>query len=217
MGVGTGIGTAARPPRRTTMQPATREDAAGEGLSPVAQSFVLHWGEMGSRWGVNRTVAQIHALLYFHGRPFHAEELADLLGVARSNISTSLRELMGWNLVRVVHRLDDRRDHYETARDPWDLLRIVVRERKAREFDPTIAALRDCVADRAFAREPAETQARVRDTLQLMESLSQWTDDMLLLTPGTLTRLMRMGARIQTLLGRGKPKARRTGAARKPA
>ena len=182
-------------------QPATREDAAPR-LSAVAERFVLHWGEMGSRWGVNRTVAQIHALLYFHGRPFHAEELAELLGVARSNISTSLRELQGWNLVRVVHTLEDRRDHFETARDPWELMRIIVRERKSREFEPTIAALRECVSDREFGREAPDTQARVRDTLHLMESLSRWSDDMLSLAPATLTRLMRLGARIQALLDR---------------
>ena len=182
------------------MQPATRDQAPGTKLSPVAERFVLHWGEMGSRWGVNRTVAQIHALLYFHGRPFHAEELSELLGVARSNVSTSLRELMGWNLVRVVHRLEDRRDHYETARDPWELMRIVVRERKAREFEPTIVALRECVADRDFPREAPGTQARVRDTLHLMEGLSHWSDEMLSLAPATLTRLMHLGARIQALL-----------------
>jgi DNA-binding transcriptional regulator GbsR (MarR family) len=183
------------------MQPATRDDPAPR-LSAVAQRFVLHWGEMGSRWGVNRTVAQIHALLYFYGRPFHAEELVRAARRARSNVSTSLRELQGWSLVRVVHRLEDRRDHFETARDPWELMRIVVRERKAREFEPTIAALRECVADREFAREPPLTQARVRDTLQLMERLSHWSDEMLGLAPATLTRLMRLGARIQALLDR---------------
>ena len=112
-------------------------------LSAIAQRFVLHWGEMGSRWGVNRTVAQIHALIYLEGRPLHAEEIAATLQVARSNVSTSLRDLTNWNLVRVVHTMGDRRDHFETARDPWDLLRTIVRERKAREFDPTIAVLRD--------------------------------------------------------------------------
>jgi DNA-binding transcriptional regulator GbsR (MarR family) len=183
------------------MQPATRDDPAPR-LSAVAQRFVLHWGEMGSRWGVNRTVAQIHALLYFYGRPFHAEELSELLGVARSNVSTCLRELQLWNLVRVVHRLEDRRDHFETARDPWELMRVIVRERKARELEPTIAALRECVADREFAREPPATQARVRDTLQLLESVSRWSDEMLGLAPATLTRLMRLGARIQALIDR---------------
>jgi len=196
---------------------ATRADltdgAAGARLSPPALRFVLHWGEMGVRWGVNRTVSQIQALLYFHGRPFHAEEIADLLEVARSNVSTSLRELLLWNLVRMVHRLDDRRDYYETARDPWDLMRLVVRERKARELEPTIAALRECVDDPAFAREAPAVQARVRETLHLMESLSAWTDDMLHLPSATLLRLMRLGARIQVFLGRGRAKRREAKAA----
>ena len=196
---------------------ATRTDlpdgAAGARLSPPALRFVLHWGEMGARWGVNRTVAQIQALLYFHGRPFHAEEIADVLAVARSNVSTSLRELQSWNLVRMVHRLDDRRDHYETARDPWELMRLVVRERKAREFEPTVAALRECVADPAFAREEPGVQARVRETLHLMESLSAWTDEMLRLPSSTLLRLMRLGARITVLLSRAKSRQRERPAA----
>jgi DNA-binding transcriptional regulator GbsR (MarR family) len=180
-------------------QPARDGHAAQPRLSPLALRFVLHWGEMGSRWGVSRTVAQIHALLYLHGRPFHAEEISDLLAVARSNVSTSLRELTGWGLVRVVHRLDDRRDYYETAHDPWELLRIIVRERRAREFEPTIGALRECVTDPDFARQDASVQARVRATLQLMESLARWSDDMLRLDSGTLARLLRMGSRIAAL------------------
>ena len=124
---------------------------------------MLHWGEMGSRWGVNRTVAQIHALLYLAGRPLHAEEIAATLRVARSNVSTSLRELLHWNLVRVVHRMGDRRDHFETARDPWDLLRTIVRERKAREFDPTIGVLRECVPTRRSPRRRRDPRAPYRD------------------------------------------------------
>jgi DNA-binding transcriptional regulator GbsR (MarR family) len=189
------------------------EGAAGGRLSALALRFVLHWGEMATRWGVNRTVAQIQALLYFHGRPFHAEEIADLLEVARSNVSTSLRELQSWSLVRVVHRLDDRRDYFETSRDPWELMRLIVRERKAREFEPTIAALRDCVRDPAFAREDATVQARVRETLHLMESLASWTDDMLRLPSSTLLRVMRLGARIQSLLTRSRQKPRERDAA----
>ena len=184
-------------------------------LSPLAERFVLHWGEMGARWGVNRTCAQIHALLYLHGRPFAADEIAERLGIARSNVSTSLRELQNWGLVRVVHRLDDRRDHYETAADPWELLRIVVRERRAREFDPTIAMLRALVAEPDFERQDPATQARLRETLHLMETVAQWSDDMLRLEPGMLMRLMRMGVRIQALLGRALPRARRPGPARR--
>jgi DNA-binding transcriptional regulator GbsR (MarR family) len=182
----------------------TSGEAKPLALSAVGERFVLHWGEMGSRWGVNRTVAQIHALVYLLGRPLNAEEIAATLRIARSNVSTSLRDLVHWNLVRVVHRLDDRRDYYETARDPWDLLRTIVRERKAREFDPTIAVLRDCVADPAFAREEPGTRTRLAETLALMQALSTWTDEMLRLDTSTLTRLMRMGDKVRALLPRKK-------------
>ena len=178
-------------------------DAGPIALSPLANRFVLHWGEMGSRWGVNRTVAQIHALLFFVGRPLHAEELASTLKVARSNVSNSLRELQNWKLVRVVHRMNDRRDHFETSRDVWELFRIVVSERKAREFDPTMTVLRDCIADRGFVREDAGAQRRIEETLALMESLSAWGDEMLRLDPATLVKVMKLGARIQKLVRRG--------------
>src|SRR3979409_59385 len=154
-------------------------DGLSEALGSAGRRFVLHWGEMGWRWGVNRTVAQMHALLFLAGRPMHAEEIAAILQVARSNVSNSLRELENWKLVRVVHLVGDRRDHYETAQDPWELLRIIVRERKAREFDPTLTVLRDCVADPQFSRLDAAAQKRVRETLALMESVSGWTDEML--------------------------------------
>ena len=176
-------------------------------LTPIAQRFVLHWGEMGSRWGVNRTVAQIHALIYLQGRPLHAEEIAATLRVARSNVSTSLRDLLHWNLVRVAHRMDDRRDYFETARDPWDLLRTIVRERKAREFDPTIGVLRECVSDPAFGREDAATRARLTETLALMEAISSWTGEMLRLDTATLTRLMKMGDKVRALLPRARKRA----------
>ena len=175
-------------------------------LSPVASRFVLHWGEMGSRWGVNRTVSQIHALLYLAGRPLHAEEISEVLAVARSNVSNSLKELQNWNLVKVVHLMGDRRDHFETASDVWELFRTVVRERKAREFDPTISVLRDCVSDKAFGKEDAGAQLRIRETLALMESLSGWGDEMLRLEPETMMKVMKLGARIQKLLRAGADK-----------
>lgn len=180
-------------------------------LSPPAQRLILHWGEMASRWGVNRTVAQVHALLFLTGRPLDAEAIADALKVARSNVSTSLRELAGWKLVRVVHRIGDRRDHYLTAQDPWELFRVIVRERRGREFDPTIAALRECLADPAFAREAPAAQARIRETLALMESLSTWSEEMLKLERKTLVKLMRLGARIASLLQRSPPRERAPG------
>lgn len=125
-------------------------------LTPVMRKFVLHWGEMGTRWGINRTVAQIHALLYLAPRPLHAEEIASLLTVARSNVSTSLRELQAWGVVRVVHVLGDRRDHFETLSDVWQMFRIIMDERKKREIDPTLALLEECVAE---ARQEAEHAA----------------------------------------------------------
>jgi DNA-binding transcriptional regulator GbsR (MarR family) len=172
-------------------------------LSPVTERFVLHWGEMGSRWGVNRTVAQIHALLYMVGRPMTAEEIAETLGVARSNVSTSLRELQNWKLIRVVHLLGDRRDQFETSSDVWELFRTIVRQRKEREFDPTVALLRDCLASPDMAGEPAPAQQRIAETLVLMESLSAWGDEMLKLSPETLMKVMKLGARIQNLLRSG--------------
>jgi DNA-binding transcriptional regulator GbsR (MarR family) len=175
-------------------------DPLGEALGLPGKRFVLHWGEMGWRWGVNRTVSQIHALLYLMGRPMHAEEIAELLQVARSNVSNSLRELDNYKLVRVVHLVGDRRDHFETAHDPWELLRTIVRERKAREFDPTLGVLRDCVADPDFSRLDAGAQKRMREMLALMDSVSAWTDEMLGLDTATLARLTKLGSRIQALL-----------------
>jgi DNA-binding transcriptional regulator GbsR (MarR family) len=116
-------------------------------LSAVQQNFILHWGEMGTRWGINRTVAQIHALLFISPRPLPAEDIADTLAVARSNVSTSLRELQGWGIVKLVHVLGDKRDHFESMKDVWEMFRVVLDERKKREIDPTMRMLRDCIAE----------------------------------------------------------------------
>ena len=166
-------------------------------LKPVAQKFILHWGEMGTRWGVNRTVSQIHALLYIAGRPMHAEEIAETLGVARSNVSTSLKELQAWKLVKVAHIMGERRDHFETSLDVWELFRTVVRERKEREFDPTITTLRECLASPDLLQEERAAQERIAQTLALMETLTVWTDEMLRLEPATLMKLLKMGAAVQ--------------------
>src|ERR1700745_2042367 len=114
-------------------------------LSRTEQRFVLHWGEMGTRWGINRTVAQVHALLFLSPKPLHAEEIANTLEVARSNVSTSLRELQGWGIVRLAHVLGDRRDHFESVKDVWEMFRIVAEERKRREIDPTLRGLAEWV------------------------------------------------------------------------
>lgn len=169
-------------------------------LNPVAERFVLHWGEMGSKWGVNRTVAQIHALLYLAARPMPADEIAETLGVARSNVSTSLRELQSWKLIQVVHVMGDRRDHFVTPGDIWVLLRTIVRGRKEREFDPTVDALRAFLASPELAQESPEARQRIQDTLVLMESMSVWTEQMLRLEPETLGRVLKLGAKISEFL-----------------
>lgn len=169
-------------------------------LNPVAQRFVLHWGEMGSKWGVNRTVSQIHALLYLAGKPMPADEIAETLDVARSNVSNSIKELQNWNLIQMVHVLGDRRDHFVTSTDVWALFRTVVSERKEREFDPTITVLRECLSSSELSQEERAVQQRIQDTLTLMESLSTWGDQMLKLDPATLMKVMKLGAKIQQLL-----------------
>ena len=173
-------------------------------LKPVAKRFVLHWGEMGSKWGVNRTVSQIHALLFIAARPLNADEITETLGVARSNVSTSLKELANWNLVRTVHIMGDRRDHFETQADVWELFRTIVKERKQREFDPTVALLRECMASPDFGGEDGASQARMKETLALMESLSAWATEMIKLDPETMMKVIKTGSKVQQLVrGRG--------------
>src|SRR6476619_2783928 len=142
-------------------------------LSPVAQKFILHWGEMGTRWGINRTVAQVHALLFLSPVPIPADEISTTLAVARSNVSTCLRELQGWGIVRVVHVLGDRRDHFESLKDVWEMFRIVVDERKKREADPTLAMLREAVAEtkKPGAADPY-TRERLGDMMQFFDLMS---------------------------------------------
>ncbi len=116
-------------------------------ITPVQQKFILHWGEMGTRWGINRTVAQIHALLFISPEPLNADDIVETLGVARSNVSTSLKELQSWGIVRMVHILGDKRDHFESIKDVWELFRVVLNERKRREIDPTMQMLDECIAE----------------------------------------------------------------------
>ena len=166
-------------------------------LTDIGRRFIVHWGEMGTSWGVNRSVAQIHALLFFHGQPFHAEEIADTLAIARSNVSNSLKELLNWDLIRVTQVLGDRRDYYETSGDVWELFRTIVRERKEREFDPTVRLLRELGADPNLAAESPAAQDRLRTTLEFMQTLGAWSDEMLRLSPSTLEKILKLGAQVQ--------------------
>lgn len=173
-------------------------------LKPIAERFILHWGEMGSRWGVNRTVAQIHALLYLEGRPMDAEEIAETLGVARSNVSNSLKELQSWRLVKVVHVMGDRRDHFETSTDVWELFKLIVEGRRQREIDPTIAVLHDCLDSADIKKEDPGTQQRIEETLEFIETLTTWSEEMLRLQPETLMKMLQTGALISRTVRRKK-------------
>src|ERR1700722_8847307 len=142
-------------------------------LTQVQQTFILHWGEMGTKWGINRTVAQIHALLYISPKPLNAEEISDTLDVARSNVSNSLKELQGWRIVKLVHVMGDKRDHFEALPDVWETFRIVLDERKKREIDPTLEILRECVA-RADADTNKYAAQRLRDLAGFFEATTTW-------------------------------------------
>ena len=155
---------------------------------------------MGTRWGVNRTVAQIHALLYLHGKPLPADEIADTLAVARSNVSNSLRELQAWNLVKMVHVLGDRRDHFETSTDIWELTRTIVRERKEREILPTVAVLKELLNSPELMVDGVERAARIREMLVMLEAMTLWSEEMLRLDTDTLSKVLKLGAKIQKLI-----------------
>ena len=172
-------------------------------LTPVMERYVLHWGEMGTRWGVNRSVAQIHALLYLSPRPLSAEEIADTLTLARSNVSTSIRELQSWGLVSLTHLMGDRRDHFEAKKDLWEMLLTIVEERKEREIDPTLTMLRQCVleADEDKSTDP-EIKARMARMLEFLETLTSWYQQMRSLPKSTLVTLMKMGAKVARFVGK---------------
>ncbi len=169
-------------------------------LSTTAQKFVLHWGELGTRWGLNRTVAQIHALLFLAPGALPADDIAALLSVARSNVSTSLRELQGWGVVRVVHVLGDRRDHFESIKDVWELFYIILDERKRREIDPTIAVLREC-AQQTPENTPEDKEAhkRIREMLGFFEQTSGLYDEFRRIPGGALRQLLKFKGQLKRL------------------
>jgi len=171
-------------------------------LSPIEQRFVLHWGEMGTRWGINRTVAQVHALLFLSPKPLHAEDIANTLAVARSNVSNSLRELQGWGVVRVAHVLGDRRDHFESVKDVWEIFQIVARERKRREIDPTLRVLHDCVSElKGSAANSAYTRERLEKMLEFLTATSGLFEELVHLPAGTLKGMSRLRGKLKVLFG----------------
>jgi len=174
-------------------------------LSPVGQKFILHWGEMGTRWGINRTVAQIHALLFLSPRPLPAEEIAATLGIARSNVSNSLRELQNWGIVRVVHVLGDRRDHFESMRDVFDMFRVIIHERKKREIDPTLQVLQRCIVEASKPKSADRyTRERLTDLLQFFELAETAYLQLEKLPTTALLKLAKTGDKALRLLGMAK-------------
>jgi DNA-binding transcriptional regulator GbsR (MarR family) len=173
-------------------------------LNPIQQKFILHWGEMGTRWGINRTVAQVHALLFISPKPLNADDLVETLGVARSNVSTSLKELQGWGIVKLVHILGDKRDHFESLKDVWEMFRVVLNERKRREIDPTTQMLNECIAeaekDKAF--DP-HTQERLRELRDFFETTSAWYAQIRQWPTSAIVKFVKLGDKVLKILGFG--------------
>lgn len=170
-------------------------------LSPAVEKYVLHWGEMGTRWGTNRTVAQIHALLYLSPEPLRADQICELLSVARSNVSTSIRELQGFGVVRMTHLLGDRRDYFESIFDVWELFRVIIEQRKQRELNPTLTMLRSCADEVAREKDTDPvTKERIKNMLNFVENTSSWYEQIREIPTSTLTKLMKLGTGITKLV-----------------
>ena len=175
-------------------------------LSPVAQKFVLHWGEMGTRWGINRTVAQIHALLFLSEKPLPADEIAQTLGIARSNTSTSLRELQNWGIVRIVHVMGDRRDHFESMKDVFAMFRVIARERKKREIEPTLRVLRECISESSKAKSASpHTRDQLTELLRFFEISTTAYEQLERLPKPSILKLAKLGDKALKLLGIAAP------------
>ena len=170
-------------------------------LTPAMQSFVLHWGEMGTKWGVNRSVAQIHALLHLSEKPLPADTIADCLGLARSNVSNGIKELQSWKLVKSERALGDRRDHFSSVRDMFDLAKVIADGRREREFAPSIDAVRETYEIAANDGEtPLAVRDRMRETLETMEMFDAWYRDMAALPRPVQKTLLTLGAGIARLI-----------------
>ena len=172
-------------------------------MPPFAQKFILHWGEMGTKWGINRTVAQIHALLFISEEPLNAEGICNRLGVARSNVSNSLKELQNWGIVNVVHLPGDRRDHFESVKDVYELFRIIATERKRREIDPTLRNLRKSADEAGETNDLSDAYAKgqLEDLLGFFEMISDFYEKMDRMPTKSAVKMFRMGDKIAKTLG----------------
>jgi DNA-binding transcriptional regulator GbsR (MarR family) len=169
-------------------------------LPPLTQRFVLHFGEMGSRWGINRTVGQIYALLYVSAQPLNADEIGEALAFSRSNVSMGLKELQSWNLVRLIHRPNDRREYFQAPEDVWAIFRTLANERRKREVDPTLSMLREALMEQPGTAEDIHAQERMKQMHSFIELMTNWLDDVQKMDSETLASLMQMGAKVQKLL-----------------
>ena len=171
-------------------------------LSPVMQKFILHWGEMGTRWGINRTVAQVHALLFVSSKPLNAEDIAETLSVARSNVSISLRELQSWGIVRIIHVMGDRRDHFESMKDIWEMFQVILNERKRREMDPTVLVLRECSAEaEKGGTTDTYTRERLREMLDFFETMSLCYEQVRSLPTSSMIKFVKASDKVRKVLG----------------
>ena len=170
-------------------------------ITPLMERYILHWGEMGTRWGVNRTVSQIHALLYLSPEPLRAEQIAALLSVARSNVSTSLKELQSWELIQASNVLGGRQDHFRVKGDTWQMLLTIIEGRKRREIDPTLSMLRQCELEmEADSETPEGVKQQIRDMSSFVSTMTNWYEQISTLPKGTLVKLMNMGSKIAKFL-----------------
>jgi DNA-binding transcriptional regulator GbsR (MarR family) len=170
-------------------------------VSSFQQTFILHFGEMGSRWGINRTVGQIYALLFISEQALNADQITKSLGMSRSNVSMGLKELQSWQLVSRTHQPGDRREYFSAPEDVWDIVETLIRERRKREIDPTISMLRGVQLEKPDAEADRYAQARMHDMLELIEMLTGWLDDLQGLEKDTVIKLVKLGSGIGTLMG----------------
>jgi DNA-binding transcriptional regulator GbsR (MarR family) len=169
-------------------------------LSPLVRSFVSHFGEMGSRWGINRTVGQIYALIFVSPEPLNADDIAERLEFSRSNVSMGLKELQSWRLVNLRHLPGDRREYFDAPSDAWEIFRTLAEERRRREIEPTLSMLRNALLEQPSTDEDRIALERMRGMHDLIELTTTWFDDVQRIDPQTLSRLMKMGAKVQKVL-----------------
>lgn len=170
-------------------------------MTAIIEDFVRHFGEMGSRWGINRTVGQMYAYIVLSAEPVNADELAQALSISRSNVSMGLKELQSWNLVQLRHVAGDRKDYFTAPKDIWEIARTLINERRKREIDPTLTVMRELLMEAPASEQERYAQQRIDDMYQLIEMMTRWSDEMQRLSPKQLSRMLKMGAGVSKLLG----------------